>query len=245
MGINKCNLFSHRAYLSNTDVINIRRNLNPKKAFAPGVTHEIVRYASYAEIVDIFDRRVSKWYFDAANSFKTKLSDYNFPIAIFCCVIIDLLSQHIFGRPRSSEKIFKAFCQKYLKKYNHKIVPPIKSCKFENGKWIKVEVQEVADALYHGFRCGLVHSGRVYEYGRINENFPSEIIKIEPWGKDKDKTREINVHTTGLLSILEKVFRQYIEDLKANQQPLKRNFIKKMHFEYGLDLSIKKIIVDE
>jgi len=225
MCINKCRPSSHYTYLSEADVINIRSHLNPEKAFAPGVTHKVVKNASYAEIVDIFDKRVSKWYFDAANSFKTKLPDYNFPIAIFCCVIIDLLSQYMFGRPRSSEKIFKAFCQKYLKEYNQKITPPIMSCKFESGKWVKVEIQEIADALYHGFRCGLVHSGRVYEYGRINEKFPKEIIKIEPWGESK--TREINVHTTGLLHVLEDIFQNYIRDLKNEEKHLKRNFVKK------------------
>lgn len=227
--------------LTQDEVIAIRKNWNPVKAFAHGYTHGDLENKSYLEIVDIFNKRISEWYFDTAKSFKKNnnrgVTHYNFPIIVFCSILIDLLSQYIYGEPVHRDFRFKQFFREYLKKYNIVIKPPIISCtyKFKNKQraegWYKEEIKDFADAYYHCFRSGVVHAGRILEYGRINEYFPRKIIKIRAWGKNQ---REINIHTTALLKKLREIFDDYITELKMDNIKLKKNFIKKLKFEYGI-----------
>ena len=220
--------------ISENKAIEIRRKLNPDKAFCQdGIKHGELKGKSYLEVVKFFEKRFSGWYFNAAESIHEKTKDYNFSIVIFCCIIIDSLSQYMFGEPCATRTTFKNFCRKHLEKYNHTLKPPIVTCRYKEPKWIKEEITDMADALYHCFRCGLLHSGRVLEYGRINETYPDEIIKIVEWGAGN---KEIHIHTTGLLKELKKIFKEYIEDLQSGEKELKRNFIKKMKIEYGLKL---------
>jgi len=85
----------------------------------------------------------------------------------------------------------------------------------------------MADALYHGFRCGLIHSGIILEYGRINEKY-KDVIKPVPWLTDKAKI-DIHVNPPLLLMELKKAFKQYVHKLRYSKDvDLKDNFKKKI-----------------
>jgi hypothetical protein len=215
-------------------VFDIRKGGNPDRVFAPNTYLHDLENKSYLDIVDVFNNRISKWYFDVAE-FVYKKTDYNFSIIIFCCIIIDLLSQYIFAVPSSSERTFKNFFREYLKQYNHLINPPIITCYFsnKNNKWLQEEIKDIADGFYHCFRCGVVHSGRILEYGRINTRYPDEVIKIIEWEKGK---REINVNTIELPRKLKIIFNDYIEKLKSEESPFKQNFISKFKLEHGIEV---------
>lgn len=219
--------------LDRKTIISIRRDCNPKKAFGPNILHRDLIDKSYLEAVELFNKRISGWYFNIVQSMPYKIEHYNFPVIIFCCIIIDLLSQYVYGLPVHKEESYKQFFRDYLKKFNRKIDPPIISCRFREKNWHEEIIHDFADAFYHCFRCGVVHSGRILEYGRINESFPEEIIKLEKWGKN---SREIHVHTTGLLAELKNIFNNYIEKLRNHDPELMKNFIDKFEIEYGITI---------
>ena len=108
--------------LSLDEVAAIRKKWNPDKAFAHGLTHGDLENKTYYEIVDGFNKRISEWYFDTIESLPKKVTHYNFPITIFCCIIVDLLSQYIYCTSVHKEKYFTQFlkiiCQNLIRKLN-------------------------------------------------------------------------------------------------------------------------------
>ncbi len=120
------------------EVSEIRRNLNPEKAFAPGgIKHKDIENKTYLQIVEIFQKRIKVWYFDAAKEISKKTKDYNFSVIIFCCVIIDILSQYFFGKEIGAGDTYIKFFKTYLSRFNHPLKPPIISCSFKDGKWME------------------------------------------------------------------------------------------------------------
>jgi hypothetical protein len=219
--------------LTINQVINIKKNANPERVFAPeGFKHANLFNTPYRGIVEAFDRRISAWYFEFAKSTYQSNQDSNFTVAALCCIIIDLLSQYIFGKPASSRKIYKQFFSRYLKDCNYSIKPTIINCHYDYKRkgWIEDRITNVAEGFYHCFRCGVVHSARILDYGRINQEFKTDIITLNKWNKGKV---EIVVNPYNLLHRLESIFKDYIEKLKNDDVKLKMNFIRKIKLEYG------------
>ncbi|MFA5116738.1 MAG: hypothetical protein WC486_05595 [Candidatus Omnitrophota bacterium] len=217
------------------DVYAIKRSGNPNKPFAPNARFGDLEGRTYQEIVEIFESRISGWYFDVAEAISDKIPGYNFAVIILNSIILDLLSQYIYGAPTSSESIFKRFFREYLGEYNHKIDPPIVSCYFNKRrqKWMREVTRDVADGFYHCFRCGVVHAAGILEYGRISSRYPEEIIKVIDWGQG---AKEINVNAIELLRRLRSIFNAYIGKLKNSELILKHNFIEKFQMDYGVTI---------
>jgi len=220
--------------LSLNEVLEIRGGGNPDRAIAPNTHMCDLVDKSYNELVEIFHSRINNRYIEAAE-FIDRNGDYNFVVTILCCVILDLLSQYVYGTESSSKKVFVDFFRKYFKEHNYLIKPPITSCYYSSKKkkWFSEQIHDVAEGFYHCFRCGVVHSGMILEYGRINKRYPEELIKIIEWKTDK---REINVNPSKLLQTIKEKFNDYIMELRNNNQKLKKNFIKRLKFDYGLKL---------
>jgi len=229
------------------EVYKIRKNVNPEVSVAPpNVCFVDLEGKTYQEIVEIFEARILDRYIKIAESLdratlegREQWSGANFAITILCCVIIDMLSQYVYAAPASEKMIFKQFFREWLKQINHKIEPPIETCYYSKGNWFKEAINDVADAFYHCFRCGIVHSGRILEYGRINPRYPDEIIRVVTWD-EKRNNREINVNPAALVKKIREVFMRYIEKLKANESVLKQNFVKKFKMEYGIEIQDRK-----
>jgi len=216
------------------DVYAIKKNANPTKMIANGIKFGDLSCKSYQDKVEIFRSRIQEWFFNAMKPLIEK-DESNFLLISTSCILIDLFSQYRFGLAYSTRQSYIQFIKNYLSDYNHSIVPPIESCHYNAGskKWEKDEVKSVAEAIYHGFRCGILHSARIMEYGRINRDFEKEVIKILQWGTDNKK--EINIHAPKFFSKPEEVFNNYIKILKdESDEEYKINFLKRFNFEYGI-----------
>ena len=219
--------------MEENEAIDIRQSGNPGRTFCRDTKYSDLQDKTYQEIVEYFNLKISGWYFDIAESLETKESiSYNFALTILCCVILDSLSQYVAGIPSSDKDAFKDFFRQYFPKLNTKIQPPIKSCYYRKGTWIEEMINDTADGVYHCFRCGVVHSARILEYGRINK-LNQKAIRITDWGDNK---KEITVNPDVLIKEIRLVFNNYIKKLKNNNKTLKNNFIKKMRYEYGIEI---------
>jgi len=224
-----------RKEISKKEALSIRGGGNPKRAIAPDAHIEDLINKPYVKLVETFKERIYSRYIDAAE-YVDKNGDYNFVVTVICFVVLDLLSQYVYGVPSSSPDIFKQFFRDYFKEYNQNINPPIKSCfySYKEKKWFEETINDVADGIYHCFRCGVVHSGMILEYGRINKLYKDEVITIKEWDKGK---QEINVNSSLLLLKIKEKFNDYIQSLKDNDPILKQNFKKKLQFDWGLNVS--------
>jgi hypothetical protein len=221
--------------LSLYEVYALKREGNPDKPFAPGVLNADLGDRSYQEIVEIFEDRINRWYFNVAEEIQEKIADYNFAVVILCSTILDLMSQYVYAVPVSGESVFKKFFREYLGEYNYEICPPISSCYFNKRrkKWLKETIKDVADGFYHCFRCGVVHSAGIMEYGRISTRYTGEMIRVVEWAEGK---QEINVNPVELLRKLKCIFADYIRRLKEEEFLPKKNFIEKFRLEYGVQI---------
>ncbi len=230
--------------ISFEDVILIRKNnRNPDVTFAPNLKYKDLKNINYKTMVGIFKDRLNGWYFNAGGQLSEKhkeIGGSNFVAMILDCVIIDLLSQYYYGLEVSNGSKFIKFFRENLAICNHRLNKPIESCNYYEygGGWKRIIIKETAEAVFYGFRCGLIHSGRILEYGRINELYLEPIV-IKEWDSDKNKY-DVHINPALLLKEIKKAFEIYVEKLLGSRDTvLKNNFIKKIRLDYGIDLSDK------
>jgi hypothetical protein len=206
---------------------------NPNRAFADGIKVYDLQGQSFDKVIDYFESRITKWYFKISR--RKVLKDSNFMLMTTCSVLIDLFSQYFYGQYFSSKKHFIQFIEEHLDKYNQELTPPLETVDRDKktGNPTQVKVKSIAEGLYVGFRCGVVHSARILEFGRINQVDKKNAISLQEWRYEHKNGREIQVNPALLLKELERIFRKYIKKLRKNDQEAVANFKKKFNFEYS------------
>lgn len=216
-------------------VLAIRQNGNPQRLFSNGTTVGELGRSSYQDIVTEFERRLVDWYFNIGATIADH-PDSNVILTSISCIIIDLLSQFIYCKPASSKQIFQKFFREYFFEYEQPLRPPIKTCYFHKGRWMQEEIRSVSAGFYHCFRCGVVHSGRILEYGRFSRTHSKVAVAVKTWKANRRIGTEIEVNPVVLLGDLRAVFNGYIAELRRESPHLKKNFITKFRIEYGIDI---------
>jgi hypothetical protein len=225
----------HKERILDSGVLEIRMSGNPQRLFSSTLAIGELKGRSCDQIVDDFEKHVFDWFFNVGENLIPNPNS-NFILTSICCVIIDLLSQYIYCEPASSKSIFQRFFAEYLSDFNDEIRPPIKTCYFHKGRWMREDIKSVAGGFYHCFRCGVVHSGRILEYGEMNRSNRSRAISVVQWKNNGRIGKEIVVNPALLLRKLEEVFIDYMQNLRKDHHPLKRNFLKKFKMEYGITI---------
>lgn len=122
--------------------------------------------------------------------------------------------------------------------FKGRIRPPIISYRYRKNKnrggWQSCEIKDLAEAFYHAFRCGIVHSAMILDYGRISGGDivgTGKVVSLRKWGNEE---REVAVNPFELLTRVEKVFDDYVDLLrdKANRR-LRINFARKFLRSFG------------
>ena len=207
---------------------------NPDRIFADGIKLGDLRNMSFDEVIQAYEKRVTDWYFDVSKDVLNNTAS-NFMLTAWCCTIIDFLSQYRYGKQFSSASYFEDFFKEQLPKYDLSITFPIASVTNKNGKIYSKSISTIAEGFYHGFRCGLIHAGRILEYGRVNRENQRDAFVIQEWDDNGKKKAEIQLNPVILLQELEEVFKKYIAGLK-HETLLQNNFKKKFYWEYGIRL---------
>ncbi|KPK98351.1 MAG: hypothetical protein AMJ95_04550 [Omnitrophica WOR_2 bacterium SM23_72] len=227
--------------LTPEEVYRIRsENRNPDVAIGVNTHYGDLKKKNYKEAVEYFNKRIRDRYFDIGGQLskrkKHKSGDI-FVVMLLNCIIIDMLSQYRYGLEGSKQEKFKEFIIEYLSQHNHKLGRIIKSCSYKNSKWYSIQIKDMAGAIYHGFRCGLIHSGMLAEYARINETYKNDVIRIDPWKSDITKN-DIIINPPLLMKKLKKAFKKYIQQLRHGKKlEQKHNFKRRFEFEFGFKLN--------
>jgi len=157
-------------------------------------------------------------------------------LTIISCILIDFLSQYIYGTKAAGRKIFVKFIKEYLPSCYTKIQPSLSGGYFDKDVWKDVKISDTATGIYYCFRCGVVHSARIFEYGRINRLDKDKIVTVQDWEFEGKSGREIQLNPVLLIDELEIVFNDYIQRLLQGDSELKKNFIKKIQIEYSIQI---------
>ena len=131
------------------------------------------------KMADAFEERIRNWYVEPIEVLlETRMSDwrkrlcrwlvrrqdgghYSFTIAAMTCLLIDALSQFEAGLAEGTNGSFKAFVKQHLPSYGASLTPAIDGYRPPS----KCQpLSNLADVLYHGFRCGILHQAHAPLY---------------------------------------------------------------------------------
>lgn len=205
--------------------------------FSKEIKYSQITWSKLDQVVDAFRQRIADWYLDPANEL-AKNGHFAFSVMALNCLLIDTLSQFEAGIDSSDRSKFKGFIRTRLPSaYSQPVTPNIRH---EDGR--SAVVEDVADALYHGFRCGILHTAHITPYGGVDPG-ASTPVRVEPSGKVKYKDTgtdcpSVIINPLILLKDVTAAFEKYIRELMdPSKTALRDNFKKKFSTSFGVDLS--------
>lgn len=229
-----------------------------------------INWSYFPTIVDAFERRIRGWYIEPIEILlERKLNGlvrdvvrcltnrhdgghYSFTVMAMTCLLIDALSQYVRGVPEGTPDDFKAFVRGHLPNYCTSLTPPIDGYRRPKGTSSTPRhnpLTDVADVLYHGFRCGILHEAHAPLYcGILPGNSPP---KIEPTNHAKygagatsstpgTDCPVVAIYPEHLFGEVMTFFAGYLVNLKDKDMrydPLRDSFKKKFSASFGIDIT--------
>lgn len=195
-----------------------------------------VDWSDFDAVVDAFQQRINNWYIDAATALADATGHHAFSIMAIDCLLIDTLSQFATGQLSSTANTFKSFISDHLANFNASLANPIQHDDHNR----QATLTTVADVIYHGFRCGILHQAHIPLYGAVDPggaHFNDAGSGTTKYAADGSDCPTLVVNPLRLLEDLKAYFSQYISDLK-NTDPqfdaLRVNFKTKFSDSFGV-----------
>lgn len=207
--------------------------------FSREVRYSQIDWSNLDQIVDAYRQRIQDWYLDPAKEL-AKNVHFAFSVMALNCLLVDTLSQFVAGIDSSNPTEFKKFiCKRLPSSYSCNLKTPIQH---DDGKKTK-PLRDVADVLYHGFRCGILHQAHIPPYGGVAPGAKHAVREVS--GGVKYKTSgaycpSIIVDPLALLEDLDEAFEAYLRELKdrnPKNSQLRTNFKKKFSASFGIDVN--------
>lgn len=197
--------------------------------------YSAIDWSDLNSIVDAFQTRIQDWYLAPAHALN-KRGHLGFAAMALSLLLIDTLSQFYFGESESDRCSFIRFIGEKIPKFASSVSPPIK--RWYRGKEYKVT--NVAEILYFGFRCGIIHQAHAAPYCLIQGQ--SEPVVIHPSGyttyADGSACPSAIIDPWQLLDAVEEVFRGYCADVKkcaSSDESPRKEFERKYPEYFGVD----------
>ena len=201
--------------------------------FARETLYTEIDWTKLMSIVPAFKDRIEDWYIVPARALATDWHNA-FSVAALDCLLIDTLAQFEKGLPQSESGVFINYVKNKLPQFAAALPSNIR----RNGK---ADITTPAEALYFGFRCGILHEAHIAPYCQVLGE--SRIVRVEPIGvtkyADGSDCCAVVLDPMELLLALEPIFNTYIENLlcpSARHDPLRVAFKKKFKASFGIDI---------
>lgn len=197
---------------------------------------------NYEEVIKFFKDRIDYFYIKPSKFIIKKIkrrkkyaSIFGFILIAFSSILIDTLSQYRYGEITSKETIFTQFLRDYIKKFKSTFTKIGKLyLKDDMKNSIKGSQTNYADVFYKGFRCGIVHNGKILSYGGYVYN-QNSFFKENQWtDSNKTKRLELAIDPVILFKRVEDAFKKYIKELQTNLYMTE--FLEKFEFDFGFSL---------
>ncbi|MCL4785389.1 MAG: hypothetical protein KJ070_01145 [Verrucomicrobia bacterium] len=161
------------------------------------------------------------------------------------CILIDTLAQYEDGAEHSTKGVFMSWLREWVPGARERL-PVAIECSTGKGKILKIE--DYAAAVYHGYRCGILHEAHPYmfcgiagQYRAIKNQettFTCHLRGLTEY-EDGAPCPTVVVDATKFLSAVRHRFNAYF-DLLVSGSPegnrLMVNFNRKFRASHGIDI---------
>lgn len=206
--------------------------------FKPDVLYSDIDWTDFPTIVSEFESRVREWYLQPARTLQSASGHFAFPVMALACMLLDTLSQFHNGTSRSSRGGFINFVRQQFPLFDEPISPSIERPKGCDPS----EITNTAEALYFGFRCGILHEAHVTPYGAISGL--DRVVRIEASGVTRYQNGRdcptVIFDPHRVLDELSSFLERYVAKLRdkdSAHEPLRNAFKAKFGSSFGVDIS--------
>jgi hypothetical protein len=220
-------------------IYEVQEAARANRYFSKEVRYSQIDWSSLQSIIRAYRQRIYDWYLDPAREL-AKNVHFAFSVMALNCLLIDTLSQFVSGTDSSTAKAFKQFIRERLPdRYSSRLEIPIAH---NDGK--KATLVDIADVIYHGFRCGILHQAHITPYGGVDPG-TDEAVRSGLFGLLRYKATgaecpSVILNPLILLNDLQEAFDVYLEELndrRGNNDRLRENFKAKFSGSFGVDIT--------
>ena len=206
-----------------------------KRFFTADTHYSDVDWNDETTAIGKFKEQLEDWFSDPIRSLISESPHFGFTIVALTCVLIDTLSQYYYGKETSSRTAFKDFLKEWFPDFGDNFPTSISVAGSD-------PVKNYADAVYHAFRCGILHEAHVALYGVVTgdadaiEYLEKEDVTLYANGKI---CPTVVINPEKFFVKIEKVFQEYFQKLHdANPQwnELRSNLKRKFLTSYGIEI---------
>jgi hypothetical protein len=202
--------------------------------FSRSKLYTSIDWTKLSDIVPAFMERITDWYIGPGSALA---GDWHnaFSVMAVDCLLIDTLAQFERGKDESDRTTFIEFVKATLPPFAVTLSPAIK----RPGK---ADITTPAEALYFGFRCGILHEAHIPPYAGLHPE--PGLVRIVPTGHtryaDGTDCTAVMMDPVRLFRELETIFERYILNLldpSTVHDPLRAAFKKKFTSSFGIDIT--------
>lgn len=208
-----------------------------KRVFRPGRYFKEIDFGNFDTVIKEYEQRIQSWYIDPAEKLLPKndcrSNDFGFAVLTFALLLIDTMSQYEYGELSSSKTNYKKWLKNHFSSSETELNPAI--------IYNNTTLENIADILYHGFRCGILHEAHVPIYGVINadEELPFKLAEENlTYTQDDERCETLIVNPYLFFKMTVSFFKKYINELKnPSNSELRSNFKKKFKNSFGISIT--------
>lgn len=222
------------------------------------------------KMVDYFEERITTWYLEPVEVLLDRITPnwwrpitrfiarredgghYSFSVAAITFLLIDTLSQFENGLPESESSAFVKFVKDHLPGYNVPIRPAIDGYRPHRNPANPPRhhsLGNIADVLYSGYRCGILHEAHAKLYCKIlpgNESPEYHARGYTTYGAGALNSAPggdcpvVIIYPAHLFNKVTEYFEQYLICLKdpdPRYDGLRDDFMKKFSHSFGVDIT--------
>jgi len=207
-----------------------------KRLFGPERHYSEIDWDNFDKAVTHFMKSLQAWYLDPAETLN-KMPHFGFAVMSLSCTLVDTLSQYYYGVEEGSRQNFIKFADDHFPGFSDKLSKTIKTS--HQGK--ETEISTYSEALYHGFRCGIVHEAHVKLYTGIvgQEKLATCYETGFTLYDDGSDCPTVIIDPHRFLEHLNGVFKSYFTtllDSDPKNDDARDKFKKKFKWSYGIDI---------
>lgn len=212
------------------------------RAFRLTTRYDEISWHDFPKVVDAFHGRIDDWYILPTKELINHKEGGHFAFAVMAlnCLLIDTMSQYVYGDLSSSRSLFKDFVRARMPKLAGPLPTQINQpISHYNLRGDPLTTHK--DVLYTGFRCGILHQAHVPLYGVLYGNptpFSFQTSGITKYANGTDCPTVI-CNPREVFQEVETAFLQYLDEL-LNPDPrfntLRQLFKAKFDDSFGVTI---------